>query len=377
MDPSGDIMAIERSPHSIQIGDQLILLPRGVSLDRWALERVTWQNPRIRAYLHCIQLLSSVLESNYAILHCSPERLDEIWSKVRRSANTFEHQLLPLLRAPSCIPGLDQARQRALGGGEMLLSTTVERLRLFPEDLPPEGLLELRKTLCTAIGQMYAYFQDTFGDIMANDPRSRYDADYFLSRRFRQDIEDAEWLYRTVANLETYLRTIETSRQRQLANLTQVLRRERMVPEPHDWEHTAAFLDELLSVLAPKIKEVLALHGVRFQELEVLDRYACDIPAYCQTLQATYETGRDTLERLAGETGGGRGVGEATTEAVSSSPEAVPVGAIGICHEVFSLRLAHLAERLDQPLRDLFAFVPLWLAGIGNRRALLLQAQDS
>ncbi|MCB1057622.1 MAG: hypothetical protein KDD11_19145 [Acidobacteria bacterium] len=355
-------MDTPRSRQSIRVGDQLVVLPRGVSADRWALERVSWQNPRIRAYLQCIQLLGTVLESNYAILHCSPDRLDEIWSKVRRSADTFEHQLLPLLRVPSNIPSLDQARERALDGGEMLLATTVEKLRSFPDEVPPEGLLELRKTLCTAIGQMYGYFQDTFGDIMANDPRSRYDADYFLSRRFRQDIEDAEWLHRTVAALDAYLHTLEPVRQRHLAERSQLLRRDGVMPEADEWVGTAHFLDELLSVLTPKLKEVLALHGVRFQELEILDRYASDIPAYCQVLQATYETGRETLERLAG--------GSAATPVESRTT------ASSTCGEVFSRRLAHLADRLDQPLRDLFAFVPLWLAGIGNRRALLFRAHD-
>jgi len=41
-----------------------------------------------------------VLESNYALLHCSPERLLDIWSKVRKVSQLIRRQLSPLLDVP-------------------------------------------------------------------------------------------------------------------------------------------------------------------------------------------------------------------------------------------------------------------------------------
>lgn len=337
-----------------------MLLPPGVTLHQWALEKVSWQNPRIRAFLGCIQLLGEVFESNYAILHCSPDRLDEIWSKVRRVCDAIDDELVPLLSAPSLIPGLERARRRVLDSARMLRRTTIEELRSFPDDLPPEGLLEVRKTLCTSMGQIYGFLQDAFGEIMTNDPRSRYDADYFLSRRFHQDVEDAEWLYRTVHELEGYLRDLDTPRRRRLSGLAALLLETETFPDPRVWAETSSFLDELISVLTPRLKQVLALPGVRFEELEILDRYACEVPTQCQILQTTYETGRDLLDRLAGTNGRlDNGAGERCLE---------------VCRRVLSRRLAGHLDRLDQPLKDLTTFVPLWRTGIGKRRALLLHS---
>lgn len=342
-----------------------MLLPRGVTIDQWSLEKTRWQNPRIRAFLGCIQLLESVLDSNFAILHCSPERLDEIWAKVQRVSEGIEKELIPLLRAESKVHGLEQARQRAETAAEILLKQTLQPLQQFPSNLPPEGLLELRKSLCTAIGKIYAFLQDAFGDIMTNDPRSRYDADYFLSRRFHRDMEEAEWLYRSVAGLESYVQGLENPRKRKLGGLAALLREGGAFPEPHDWSDTAPFLDELLSVLTPRLKQILTLQGVRFEELEVVDRYASDIPAQCQLLQTLYEVGRDTLDKMADE------VGDSWQEQSQNRRD----------QELFartvSLRLAENLDRLNQPLQDLSAFVPLWREGISKRRALLFHTPSS
>lgn len=352
-------MHTPRSRHAIRIGEQLVLLPRGVTIDQWSLEKNRWQNPRIRAFLGCIQLLETVLDSNFAILHCSPERLDEIWYKVRRVSEAIEKELIPLLRAESLIRNLERARQRAQTAAEILLQQTLVPLQQFPSDLPPEGLLELRKSLCTAIGKIYAFLQDAFGDIMTNDPRSRYDADYFLSRRFHRDMEEAEWLYRSVSGLEAYVQSLENPRKRQLGGLSALLRESGTFPEPHDWSETAPFLDELLSVLTPKLKQILTLQGVRFEELEVIDRYASDIPAQCQLLQTLYEVGRDTLDQMETE------AGDSWQEKSQNRRDRERFA------QTTSLRLAENLDRLSQPLLDLSAFVPLWREGISKRRALL------
>ena len=43
------------------------------------------------------------------------------------------------------------------------------------------------------------------------------------------------------------------------------------------------------------------------------------------------------------------------------------------CHEALSGRLSDLLDQVDQSLRDLMAFVPLWLGNIEKRRALMFQ----
>ena len=68
----------------IQVGEHQVALPPGVSVASWSLEKVRVQNPRIRAYLGSLRLLEQTNESNYAILHCSPGRLLQIWRRVRR-----------------------------------------------------------------------------------------------------------------------------------------------------------------------------------------------------------------------------------------------------------------------------------------------------
>ncbi|HYN20470.1 MAG TPA: hypothetical protein VE078_05890, partial [Thermoanaerobaculia bacterium] len=92
----------------IQGGGHLATLPEGVTALDWALERVNYQNPRIRAFLGCIRLLDGVLESNYALLHCSPERLLDIWRKVRQVADLIRNRLSPLLEVRSKIPILEE-----------------------------------------------------------------------------------------------------------------------------------------------------------------------------------------------------------------------------------------------------------------------------
>jgi hypothetical protein len=103
----------QRPRQVILVGNQQIPLPEGVTALDWALERVNYQNPRIRSYLGSIRVIEGVLESNYALLHCSPERLLDIWSKVRQVSYLIRTQLAPLLEMPSRIPRLEEARQSA------------------------------------------------------------------------------------------------------------------------------------------------------------------------------------------------------------------------------------------------------------------------
>lgn len=346
----------------IQIGNHQIELPEGVTALDWALERVNFQNPRIRAFLGCIRLIEGVLESNYALLHCSPERLRDVWSKVGQVTSLIRLRIAPLLEVPSRIPRLEEARQSAGMALDFLDDQVLSPLDRFPADVPDDQLLDLRKALCVSIGQIHSFLHDTFGEVMASDPRSLHDADYFISRRFPRDIEEAEWLQSTLLKLQEYLAHLEGERPRTLAGLAETIRREETVPPRQVWEETRSFLLEgLLSGLVPKLKEVLALRGVRFYEMEILDRYTYDVPGRCRVLLELYETASEATDGIRSAVGATR---EEREQGVRD---------LILCHAAFARRMSAQMEEIDKALRDLLAFIPLWLEAIEKRRALLLR----
>lgn len=345
----------------IQVGSHQITLPEGVTALDWSLERVNYQNPRLRAFLGCIRLIEGVLESNYAILHCSPERLLDIWSKVRQVADLIRRQISPLLDVPSRIPRLEEARQSAGMALSMIDRNVLRDLDRFPEEIPAGRLMEVRKLLCVSIGQIHAFLHDTFGELVACDPRSLHDADYFLSRRFPRDIEEAEWLHATLTRLGKYLDGLEERRPVHLSAVADAILRDDSVPTRQGWEGTRAFLQVLLDELAPKLKEVLALRGVRFYEMEILDRYAFDIPTRCRILLDLHDTVVEAIE------------GIKTTVGESQPERTQGVRSLLQCHAAFGRRIAAQIQEIDKALRDLVAFIPLWLEAIEKRRALLLK----
>ena len=341
--------------------DTAISLPSGMTLADWTVEKIRWQNPRIRALLGCIRLLGGVLESNYAILHCSPERLLEIWRKVRQVSDLIRTEIRPLMTNPSRFADLEAARQRTELALDMLLDTVLEDLDSFPSQVPPERLIDVRKVLCVSIGKMHSFLQDAFGEIMANDPRSSHDADYFLSKRFPQDLDEAEWLYSTVSRLRDYLVNFDRQRAKRLTAVIDEVARDQAIPVDSRWQDTALFLDILLEVLAPKLKEVLALRGIRFYEMEILDRYAMEIPTQCRILTHLYDVGRQTVEAI-------KKIGSQSRTERENNVEILMAA-----HQACSQRLVELMTAIDKELRDLVAFVPIWLESISNRRALLLK----
>lgn len=348
--------------HYIRVGEHKISLPEGVTLADWSRERTFWQNPRLRAFLGCIRLLGSVMESNYAILHCSPERLLEIWRKVREVADLMLTQIAPLLDNPSPVPDLEEARSHAEVSLTMLADTVLADLDRFPHDqIPLDQMLEMRKMLCVSIGKIHAFLQDTFGQLMAGDPRSLHDADYFLSKRFPQDVEEAEWLHATVAKLQIYIGELDADRAKRLAPMVRLLRTEQSVPPERAWDDARRFLGLLLGELTPKLKEVLALRGIRFHEMEILDRLAGELPEQCQVVLQLYEAAREATSQM--KLGSGQGRPEREQN----------VKDLVLCHGVFAGRMARFLSEIDKTLRDLVAFVPLWLDGIEMRRALLLK----
>lgn len=350
-----------KTPHVILVGNQPVSLPDGVTALDWALERINYQNPRIRSFLGCIRLIEGVLESNYALLHCSPERLLDIWGKVRQVAHLIRKQLAPLLETPSRIPRLEEARQTAEMALSMHETHVLRGLDRFQDEVNPDQLMEVRKLLCVSIGQIHSFLHDTFGAVMAADPRSLHDADYFLSRRFPRDIEEAEWLHATLVRLGHYLEELEKERSARLTEIARRMRRDDTVPSAETWEPTAGFLKVLLSGLTPKLKELLALRGIRFYEMEILDRHAFEIPHRCRLVLELHATVTGAIEGI-------------KTAVGASQPEKEQgVRDLIHCHAAFGRQIAARLEEIDTVLRDLVAFVPLWVEAVEKRRALLLK----
>ena len=203
-----------------------------------------------------------MLDSNYAILHCSPERLLKIWRQVEQVGQLMGSELLPMLAAPSVIPALGEARRNAEAAFRTLSETALTAMEQYDHSLRADQILEARKILCVSIGKIHAFLRDTFGEIVASDPRSRHDADYFLSKRFAQDIEESEWLYTAVYELDELLEGLQKACAADSTELLPRMQRERMIPPEPDWETTRRLLDLLLSDLMPKLREVLSLRGI-------------------------------------------------------------------------------------------------------------------
>jgi hypothetical protein len=335
-------------------------LPEGVTAADWGLERVRVQNPSIRSYLGCIRLLEEVLDSNYAILHCSPERLLKIWRQVQEVCGLMRSELLPTLGQPSVIAALGEARRHAESAFQALAETALAPMDRYDPTVRAEELPEVRRQLCVSIGKMYAFLRDTFGEIVANDPRSRHDADYFLSRRFSQDIEESEWLYSSVYELDDFVDGLEKACEAEFADLLPRMQSERMIPVEPEWELARRLLDLILGDLLPKLREVLSLRGIRVDDMEALEAHASSISVDARSLLEVYAVGRETIEQLKG------GAGPTLDEREQSIKDLLG------CHRVVSGRLIELLTRLQASVRDLAQRIAESKAGIEKRRALML-----
>jgi hypothetical protein len=335
-------------------------LPRGVTAADWGLERVRVQNPSIRCYLGCIRLLEEVLDGSYAILHCSPDRLRKIWHQVEQVGRLMRSELLPTIEAPSVIPDLGEARRHAAASFRGLADSVLTPIEQYGHSLPAQQLPEARRLLCVSMGKIQAFLRDTFGEIVSNDPRSRHDADYFLSRRFAQDIEESEWLYSSVFELDDLARGLEKACSTELAALLPKMRRERTIPPEPEWERARTIVDSLVVDLLPKVKEVLGLRGVRVDDVESLESQASVISADCRSLVEAHLLGRGVIEQLEAE-------GGSTLEDWEQSAKDLIT-----CQWVVSGRMIELLTRLHRSVRDLVKQVAASKAGIEKRRALML-----
>ena len=353
----------ERIQQLIRVGDQQVALPDGISFSQWTLEKYRWQNPRIRSLLGSIKLLEGVLESNYAILHCSPARLHEIWRQVLQVADLIRTELAALLDYPSVIPHLEDARQNIQSSLEMLRTNVLDELERCPSGDAVGSMMKERKLLCVSIGKLNAFLQDTFGELLAADPRSIHDADYFLSRKFPRDIEEAEWLYSSVEDLRSYLRELEHVRYRRLTEVISLIRRDLTLPVADTWRELEEFLHLLLEGLTPRLNEMLALRGIRFDEMEILDRYAQTIPTRSRLVLELGSTGRKAIEFIKD------GLGDTDAERSQNLRDLIDL------HAVLSRRIISLLGQIDRSLQDLWLFIPIWLQNIERRRALLLRGE--
>jgi hypothetical protein len=335
-------------------------LPEGVTAADWGLERVRAQNPCIRSYLGCIRLLEEVLDSNYAILHCSPERLLKIWRQVDKVCGLLRSELVPTLREPSVVPRLAEARRNAEAAFLALADDVLAGIERQGSSVQPDQLPEVRRLLCVSIGRVHAFLRDTFGEIVAADPRSRHDADYFLSRRFALDIEESEWLYSSVYELHDMLHALAKACSSEFADVQARMQRERMaLPEPA-WELSRQLLETLLGELVPAIKNVVSLRGIRVDDMEALECDASRIASDCRSLLEVYSIGRAVIEQLKRTGGATLGDRERRVDALVAS------------HRVVSARLVELFSRLRASLAELGRHVSDAKSGIEKRRALML-----
>jgi hypothetical protein len=343
-----------------RLGDQQVELPADITIADWALERRRVQNPRIRSLLGCVRSLESVLDSNYAILHCSPHRLHEIWTRVTQIVELVRSELAPLLAEPSCLPRLESERQNTLMALELLESSVLRELDRFPLDIESGQMMRVRKLLCVSMGKLHAFLQNAFARIVAADPRSRFDADYFLSRRFPLDIEEAEWLWVSVAALRKHLESLHDERLAHMAT-AEVLGNDYAPAEDEAWNQLRGFLERIRTDLTPRLREVLSLRGIRFDEMEVLDRYAAELPALCSLVDEIGTLIRSHQRELAALP-----VAQDKNRKIVAATQMLLQGST-------NRKLSSLMIALDERLRDLEAFVPFWLEEIGRRRALMLR----
>lgn len=334
-------------------------LPEGVSATEWTEEKDLWQDPRIRAFLVCIRVLDEVFESNYAILHCSPKRLEQIWEEIRKITTILKDEVAPLLKGRSKIPELEKARESADLYLEIIDNNLLRSIEAYPRELSEDQHDGVRKLLCVAIGQLHAFLLDTLGEMLARDPRSPGDTDYHLTRKFARDVDEAEWLHTSVSGLEEYLLTFTATESKNLESVGQCMAEQRRVPSAEEWQPVKECLDGVSGGIVSRLKNVLGLRGMRLSELELLDRHASQLPSICQTLMELHASALATVLGI--------------EQQLRASHREACDAAVNIIHAEFASRLRILLRELQNQIRDLATYLPIWRQSIENRRAMILR----
>ena len=307
--------------------------------------------------------LDGVLESNFAILHCSPTRLLEIWGTVRQVCHVLRTDVTRLVEQPSTLPDLDTAVRNAREKLTFLHSEVFVHIDRFPDRPEEHEFDDLRRTLCVAIGKLHSFLMDTLGEILATDPRSHHDVDYFLARRFPRDVEEAEWLLTSVRRLDFEIKYINTDRHEILGTVIDVMGRSDRLPSAETWQHLATYLDALENDFAPKLKGIVGLRGIRFDELEVLQAHAGELPESCRLVDELHATACVILGKL-------------TDSLDRSDSQETRRVAMETVERALCARITKCLQVVEDELRDLSAFIPLWLRSVENRRALMLRPKD-
>jgi len=328
----------------------------------WPLEKVRWQNPRIRALLGSVQSLEGVLESNFAILHCSPTRLLEIWDTVRTVCEVAQTKVIPLMEHPSTLPDLDEAIRNSRQTLTFLDGEVFTHINRFPDRPEEDQFEDLRRTLCITIGKLHGILVDTLGEILAADPRSQHDVDYFLARKFPRDVEESEWLQTSVERLHRDLLRLNARLHTDLGPVIQTMARSEQLPSSEAWHRLADFLDALESAFAPKLKTIAGLRAIRFGELEVLQAHARDLPESCRVVGELYAAAGAILFTL--------------TESLEALDAQAARKVAADVERVLCTRIVTCLRIIEDELRDLATFLPLWLNSIVKRRALMLRPKD-
>lgn len=340
-----------------------VKLPVGVSLDEWSLEKTKWQNPRIRAFMGCVRVLDEVFESNYAILHCSPQRLEQMWEQVQKISKILRNEVAPLLNGPSKIPSLEEARSSATVFLEALDKSLLKEIERYPELITEEHYPNIRKLLCVAIGQLHAFLLDTLGEMLARDPRSQGDVDYFLARKFARDVDEAEWLHTSVMNLEEFLVNFSRQHAERHFDIAARLTKNKRIPTTEEWSSISEYLDVVRIDLVGHLKMILGLRGIRLAELEFLDQQASDFPAMCRSLEELYSSASSAIEAI-----------ESTLpENQATADNSCAGDKVG---RVFGDRIAVLMNLIHDHIRDLITYLPVWRKSIEHRRAMMLSGRN-
>jgi hypothetical protein len=282
---------------------------------------------------------------------------------VRSTCALIENEISPLFVKLSCIPTVEADRRNTAMALDLIESTVLRDLGEFPADFEDGEMERLRKLLCVSIGKLHSFLQDALARTLASDPRSRFDADYFLSRRFPSDVEEAEWLLASVEDLERRLAGIQEERKVLLPELSKRIGASTAPMDSQSWDRVVDFLDRLESDLVSDVREVSSLRGIRFDEMEALERHARELPLLAHLLREVGRHNRDILDALTGA--------EAPRPDVRSGGTSTTNAAV---QKTANRRLSELMNSLDERLRDLEAFVPFWLQEICRRRALMLRA---
>lgn len=324
-------------------------LPDGVSAADWALERVRTQNPCIRTILRCLHLLERVDTFTYYILHCSPSQLAQVRQQVVRVVTLFDQEGIPRLRESSCIPELGRARAAVLESWEGLTAEGLARIE-GGEGGGASTSPAARRALSHTIGRLEGLLEDAFGRLMAADPRSRRDADYFLSQQFARHVTETETLYGQVYDLQAFLEAQGTVGTRAVNALAALLIRGAAPSVRAAWAPVVQFLRLVREELLPRLGALVVMQGIRFNEARVLDELGVGLRVLVEVIG---EQQRNLTE----------------IEARSAREGAVSEGGSRL---IVSQRLAKSLLDFETKYRTLREFMPSWLHNLEARRALML-----